>query len=101
NLEWVKTMGGSGGDCGSAGAQTIDGGYVLCGLTHSKDSDVTDHYVGHDMWVIKTNSVGVPQWTHCLGGTGADNGLDIKQQTDGTIIACGYTGSNDDDVSGL
>jgi len=101
NLQWEKTMGGSGGDCGSAGVQTIDGGYVFCGLTHSRDSDVVGHHSGHDMWVIKTNSTGVAQWTHCLGGSDADNGLDIKQQADGTILACGYTGSDDGDVTGL
>jgi len=100
NLQWLKTMGGSGGDCGSAAAQTIDGGYVICGLTHSEDFDVVGFMKGHDMWVIKTNSTGIAQWTRCLGGTDGDNGVDIKQQTDGTIIACGYTMSNDHDVSG-
>lgn len=101
NLEWETTMGGTGGDCGSAGVQTIDGGYVFCGLTHSKDLDVIDPHGDHDMWVIKADADGIAQWTNCIGGSDGDNGIDIKQQTDGTIIASGYTSSNDGDVSGL
>ncbi|HYV93952.1 MAG TPA: MopE-related protein [Chitinophagales bacterium] len=99
NLQWLKTMGGTGGDCGSSGIQTIDGGYAICGLTHSGNYDVTDHIKDHDVWIIKTDSLGITQWTHCLGGTGGDNGVDIKQQADGTLVAGSYTVSNDHDIT--
>ena len=101
NLQWIKTMGGSGSDDGSAGIQTIDGGYAICGLTHSRDLDVAGNHGAHDLWVVKTNSAGVAQWTRCLGGSDGDDGIEIKQQSDGTILASGYTGSTDGDVTGL
>ncbi|HYV93953.1 MAG TPA: MopE-related protein [Chitinophagales bacterium] len=101
NLQWQKTMGGTGGDVGNAGVQSIDGGYVFCGLTHSTDLDVVGALGGHDVWVIKTDPAGTAQWTRCLGGSDTDEGIEIKQQTDGTIIVCGNTGSNNNDVSGL
>ncbi|HYV91261.1 MAG TPA: T9SS type A sorting domain-containing protein [Chitinophagales bacterium] len=102
NLEWTRSMGGTGGDTGSGVAQTLDGGYVITGLSHTMDDfDVIGSHGAHEMWVVKTDSNGSTQWTLCLGGSLGDNGKDIKQQTDGTIIACGYTESTDGDVSGL
>src|ERR1043165_7244064 len=100
NLQWQNTMGGTGGDCASAVQPTLDGGYVLCGLTHSRDYDIDSTLGAHDAWVVKTDSLGVIQWSHSLGGSDGDDGTDIKQQPDGTLIACAFSSSNDGDVSG-
>jgi hypothetical protein len=47
NVEWEKTIGGSGDDLASAVQQTADGGYVIAGCTDS----YSDGY--YDAWLIK------------------------------------------------
>ncbi|HMR45582.1 MAG TPA: T9SS type A sorting domain-containing protein [Bacteroidia bacterium] len=81
--------------------QTSDGGYVLLGeTTVGNGGDVSGNH-GNDIWVVKTDTVGILQWQKCLGGSGFDRALRIKQTLDGGYIIAGTTDTpNDGDVSG-
>lgn len=81
--------------------QTSDGGYVLLGeTTVGNGGDVSGNH-GNDIWVVKTDTVGILQWQKCLGGSGFDRARRIKQTLDGGYIIAGTTDTpNDGDVSG-
>ena len=103
-LEWQKTLGGSGTDVLTSVIQTTDGGYITAGHVYSQDGDVAGSgFHGtffNDYWVVKLNSAGAIQWKKALGGTGNDLAQSVQQTVDGGYIVFGYTTSNDDDVSG-
>jgi hypothetical protein len=52
-IEWQKAMGGSMGEIAYSIDQTTDGGYVVGGMTWSKDGDVTGHHEQSDFWIVK------------------------------------------------
>jgi hypothetical protein len=53
NVEWEKTIGGSGDDLASAVQQTVDGGYVIAGCTDSYGCG------DYDSWLIKVGGLSV------------------------------------------
>lgn len=87
NTLWTSTYGGIERDGGSCIQQCQDGGFIISGYTHS-------YGVGDaDVYVIKTNTNGIPLWskTYGHGGTTGDTGESIKQCTDGGFIIGGWT----------
>nr|NIM99149.1 hypothetical protein [candidate division Zixibacteria bacterium] len=67
--------------------QTSDGGYIFVGSTHS-------YGAGHwDVYLVKTDFTGVPEWTRVYGGVADDRGTWVEQTTDGGYIVSGYTES--------
>ncbi len=99
-LQWQKCLGGSGFDQCYSIQQTADSGYIVAGFTTSNDSDVTGNHGTDDYWIVKLSSSGNIQWQTCLGGSGLDDALCIKQTADGGFIVSGDTQSNNGDVSG-
>jgi PKD repeat protein len=103
-IEWQKTLGGTGTDVLTSVIQTTDGGYITAGHVYSQDGDIPGSgfhgTVFNDYWVVKLNSTGAIQWKKALGGTGNDLAQSIQQTVDGGYVVFGYTTSNDDDVSG-
>ena len=87
NEEWNKTFGGNGISMGWSIWQTTDGGYIISGHT--------DHIGngGSDIWLIKTNSAGVEEWSQTFGGISTEGGNSVQQTIDGGYIIAGYTGS--------
>lgn len=105
DLEWQKCFGGSGIETAACIQQTIDGGYIVVGITDSNSGDVTGYHGINadwvlDYWVIKISSVGNLEWQKCFGGTGEDWARSIQQTNDGGYIVAGYTNSTDGDVTG-
>lgn len=84
NIEWQKCFGGSKTDIARSIKQTIDGGYIVVGISQSIDGDVKFHgrneygggpggnssyYLNNDgfeSWVIKLTASASISWSKCL-----------------------------------
>ncbi|MGN6569245.1 MAG: T9SS type A sorting domain-containing protein [Flavipsychrobacter sp.] len=105
---WEKSYGGRFAEVCNKIIQTSDGGYIGIGTTSSRDGDAfgnhdttTVHIGTKDVLVIKTDKDGVVEWEKCYGGTGNENGNDIRQTSDGGYVFTGMAGSVDGDVKGI
>jgi hypothetical protein len=85
--EWNRTYGGESYDRGYSVKQTIDGGYILAGCTHSFGLD------NFDVWLIKTDIDGIEEWNHTFGGSCEDWGYSVQQTNDSGYMIGGYTES--------
>jgi len=83
--EWNHTFGGIGGgnDIGRSVQQTIDGGYIITGITWEVYGN------GGDLWLIKTDSQGNEEWSRIFGGEYPDRGYSGQPTTDGGYILTG------------
>jgi len=105
NIQWQKSLGGSGFDRAWAIHSTSDGGYVVVGDSDSNNGDVTGNHGGYpDYWVIKLDVSGNIIWQKSLGGSAADIAYSVQTTIDGGYIVCGSsstnTVSNDGDITG-
>jgi len=100
NLEWQKSIGGSGEDWATSIQQTSEGGYIVAGYSTSNDGDVSGNHGIYDYWIVKLDNTGVIQWQQSYGGTGMDLATAVLQTDDGGYVMGGVTGSNNGDVSG-
>ena len=101
NIQWQKSLGGSGHDYAQSIQLTTDGGYIVAGYTASNDGDVSGYYGQGDFWIVKLDGSGNIQWQKTLGGSERDRAESIQQTTDGGYIVAGSSRSNDGDVSGI
>jgi hypothetical protein len=99
DLEWQKTLGGSGNEIAYSVKQTSEGGYIIAGQTDSNDGDVTGNKGWVDMWIVKLTGAGTIQWQKTFGGSNDDNAYSIEQATDGGYIIAGVTFSDNGDVT--
>lgn len=99
NIDWIKNLGGSDLEEGYSVYQTIDGGYFITGYTRSNDIHVGSNFGAKDIWVVKTNALGVIQWENTYGGTNDERAYYSTQTIDGGYILAGYTESNTNDVT--
>lgn len=86
-IKFRNVMGNVGHDIGMSAQQTFDLGYIVCGSTTSVGSGNTDIYI------IKTDSLGIPVNETSIGGINVDRGTCIKQTADSGYVVAGY--SND------
>jgi hypothetical protein len=91
--QWFNTFTGfsGGGDYGNSVKQTMDGGYIITGYAMIDNLSVSGHL---DLYLIKTDGIGVEQWSRAFGGNSNDAGHSVQQTTDGGYIITGYTWSN-------
>ncbi len=103
DIEWERSIGGSGRDEAFSIQQTSDGGYVVVGYTRSDDFDAygSGYHGSADVWVVKLDSDGKIEWQRAFGGFEEDVAYSVHQTFDGGYILAGYTYSNDGDVSEL
>ena len=80
---WTKIIGGIDSDQGTDAEETIDGGYIFSGREISWGSGI------NDIFIMKTDDHGDSLWTKILGGTAWDEGMKVKQTTDGGYIVTG------------
>ncbi|MBB4807624.1 hypothetical protein HNP38_002930 [Chryseobacterium defluvii] len=91
NIQWQKSLGGSGTDYAMDLNQTADGGYIIAGSSNSINGDVTQNYGDSDYWIVKTDSSGNIQWQKSYGGSNEDIAMSIRQTSDGGYIVAGYS----------
>jgi len=89
---WTKTFGGTLNDFGFSVQQTMDGGYLIIGITNSFGEGE------QDIWLLKTDSLGDTTWTKTFGDSLWDAGFSGLQTQDGGYI---LTGSSCCDDSGF
>jgi len=95
NTIWTKSFGGTGVDNGHLVISALDGGFLMLGETNSFGAG------GWDYYLVKMDANGNYQWSKTYGGTGDDNGWDIKATTDSCYVLAGYTtsfGAGNEDV---
>lgn len=64
NLEWQRTLGGSGIEAAASIVLASDGSYIVAGTAQSSDGDGTNNFGGQDFWVVKlTNDFRVARRT--------------------------------------
>ena len=101
-IEWEKSLGGSGNENCSDIFTTNDNGYIITGYTGSNDGDVAGGgWHGHwDCWVVKLNIIGDIIWQKCLGGDTLDIAYSIIQTYDGGYLISAGTLSDNGDIEG-
>jgi hypothetical protein len=87
DIEWERMLGGDGTDIGYWAEETTDGGYIVVGFTDPNGSGDCDGYL------IKTDSMGNPQWEQTWGEDGSDQYFMVQQTPDGGYIVVGGTHS--------
>lgn len=100
DLQWQKSLGGTGIDEASSITQTTGGGYLVAGSSSSNDGDVTGFHGGSDYWVVKLDGIGNIQWEKCFGGTVSDIAYAVRQTYDGGFVVAGLSNSSNGDVTG-
>jgi len=84
---WAKTYGGDNEDYAEFIQQTSDGGYIVAGYTESFGADEPE------FWIMKLKSTGDVIWQKTYGGGEWDIAHFIQEESDGSYILAGTTGS--------
>ena len=96
NVEWNKTIGGTGHNYADNIVQTKDGGYVIMGSSDSFQSfekSENSHGV-FDYWVVRVDKKGNILWDKTLGGDNFEFGSPIELTSDGGMLVGGFSSSN-------
>jgi len=86
NKEWDKTYGGATDDRGYSITQTLDNGYVICGVATSFSGN-------GDIYVVKIDSLGNLEWENTYGGPDEEDSYKILQLADSSYMISGITRS--------
>lgn len=84
--EWNHRFSGSiDRDVGQSVIETSDGGYAACGFTSAHPNE--------DVFVIKTNSAGIQEWSKVFSGPAHEVSKTIRQTSDNGFFVFGSTSS--------
>lgn len=101
DIQWQRTLGGSGEETAWGLDVTSDGGSVMAGWTHSNDGDVSGNHGGADFWVVKLDPSGAVQWQKALGGSAEEVCHTVRGTFDNGCVVAGSATSVDGDVTGV
>ncbi len=85
SLLWSKTYGGNNEDYGYDARQSSDGGFIICGTTHSFGAG------NGDIYLIKTDNTGNVIWSKTYGGPNFDDGRSVHELLNGGYLIGGTT----------
>ncbi len=100
NLEWERSIGGSGTDNGFYVLVAPDSGYLVGGEVYSTDGDVTNNHGNVDAFLAKLSQSGQLEWTKCFGGGGPEAGHALIEADSNKLMLLGYAEFDHGDVSG-
>jgi hypothetical protein len=87
SMQWSRTFQvGYADDVGCSIQQTPDGGYVIAGYTGWT-------YLNHDVYLVKTDSLGYVNWSNTYGGSDDDESFSLQLTSGGGYIIVGFTKS--------
>jgi hypothetical protein len=102
NLQWTKTIGGPASEAGYSLIQTSDSGYAIAGETGVLSiNELEAHILNLEVYVIKLDANGNPQWTKTIGEGYLARGSSLIQTSDGGYAIAGSTspfGPGEEDV---
>ena len=99
NVQWLRTLGGSGLEWANWNIQTADGGYLMTGPTDSEDGDFAKNNGGRDLWLTKLDAAGNTQWSQVFGGSKDDIGNAILETPANGFLIAGHAELPTGDVS--
>lgn len=85
---WDKAIGGTEIDWANDFKITHDKGYIITGYTNALFGN------GYDVLLVKTDSMGVVQWSKVYGGTDWDMGNSVIEDKDHNYLVAGESYSN-------
>ena len=99
NIQWQKTIGGSGTELLWSILETTDGGFFIGGTSDSNISGekTEDSRGGQDYWVVKLDNNGNILWQKTYGGSADDFLVSARETSEGGFI---IGGSSKSDISG-
>lgn len=94
-LDWQKSLGGSGFDLLQSIKGTQDGGFILAGTSSSNQGmdKQSDSKGLSDFWVVKLDAKGQEQWQQTIGGSGQEDLLTVIPTRDGGYLLGGSSSS--------
>ncbi|QBZ98879.1 T9SS type A sorting domain-containing protein [Flavobacterium sangjuense] len=94
-LDWQKSLGGSGQDMLQCILLTNDGGFLLAGSSESgEELDKKAKARGEsDFWIIKLNAKGGEEWQKTIGGLRQDEINGVVRTKDGGFVLAGSSNS--------
>jgi hypothetical protein len=97
NLQWEKTLGGSGEDRMKSLLPAGDGGYFVAGYTASNDGIISDgNNGGTDYFLMKITADGNKVWDKTFGSRGSDQLTCMQLASDGGVLLGGSIANLDD-----
>jgi len=84
NQIWYPNFGGTHDDSGESVQQTTDGGYIITGYTGLGYGDI-------GVYLIKTDALGIQQWSKTFNENNVNRGKCVQQTSDGGYIITGWT----------
>jgi hypothetical protein len=96
NIQWQKSLGGSGDDVATSEAIYYNGATIV-GYSNSTNGDINDNHGGYDYWVLELDTLGNVSAKQSFGGSGDDRATSIDRS--GTFIG-GYSNSTDGEIVG-
>lgn len=98
-IQWKTTFGGTSWDEPLSIINTTNRGFLIGGVTGSKDIDIKGSHGAYEALVIQLDSNGKIQWHKCFGGAGNEYVKDIIATKDGNYLFVGTADKASGDVT--
>lgn len=104
NVLWEKCYGGTQEETAAGIIHLFNGHFMVIGSANSSDGDVIGLHnaasFNADVWILELDSSGNLVWNNCYGGSYSEDGLNIIQQSDSSLLFSATGSSNDGDMLG-
>ena len=84
-VQWSRIVGWGEWEYGYSLIKTSDGGFAVAGSTESLGQG------SYDLYIVKFNANGIPEWSRMIGGANSEFALSLIQSSDGNYVVAGST----------